>query len=440
MLDTGETRGKIPVHSLYKGSRATLSEDKLAMRIAIIGSGVSGLVAALLLNERHDVTIFEARAQVGGHVSTIDVTDEEARLHSIDMGFIVYNERNYPLFTKLLSQLGVESQTSNMSFGVRCDRTGVEYSSATLRTLFAQRRNLFRPRFHSMVRDILRFNREAGPAIRNGSADLSLGEYLEKAQFSSALSDQYLLPMGSALWSIPQGRVLDMPAAFFVGFFENHGMLTVNDQPDWRVIKGGSIRYVEALTAPFRDKIRTSTPVRSVSRRHAHVVVDGEPFDQVVFACHSDQALAMLEDPTNRERKILEALPYQKNDVVLHTDTSVLPRTRRAWAAWNYHVRPEDSTPATVTYNMNELQTLEATKTYCVTLNATDSIDPDLILHQSSFSHPVYTRPGMIAQKRHGEISGIDRTHYCGAYWGYGFHEDGVRSGVEVAKRFGIDL
>ena len=410
------------------------------MRIAIIGSGVSGLVAAHLLHHTHDVTVFEGRDRIGGHVNTIDLVDDAGRPQAIDTGFIVYNERNYPLFTKLLRRLGVATKASNMSFGVRCDRTGLEYSSATLGTLFAQRRNLINPRFHSMVRDIVRFNREAASAVRNGASALSLGEYLDTAAFSDRLREHYVVPMGSALWSMPGGDVLEMPAEFFVSFFENHGMLTVNDQPEWRVIQGGSARYVDALVAPFRSRIRTSTPVRCVERRHACVIVDGETFDHVIFACHSDQALSLLADPTRSEREVLGAIPFQKNDVVLHTDTSVLPRARRAWASWNYHVRQDPGVPATVTYNMNKLQTLEASGTYCVTLNATELIDPGAVLYQTEFSHPLYTREARAAQMRRSEISGTDRTHYCGAYWGFGFHEDGVRSAVEVARSFRIEL
>ena len=409
------------------------------MRIAIIGSGVSGLVVAHLLHREHDISVFEARDRIGGHVNTVEVQDDAGETHTVDTGFIVHNEENYPLFTRLIRGLGVPTRPSDMSFGIRCDRSGVEYASTGFNSLFAQRRNLVRPRFHSMVRGILRFNQEAGPAIRNGAASQTLGEYLDRAEFPTPLVEQFIVPMGSALWSTPGNQVLDMPAAFFIGFFENHGMLQVDDQPEWRVIQGGSNRYVEALVQPFRDRIRTSTPVRAVERRHAHVLVDGELFDHVVFACHSDQALASLSDAGWREKEILGALTYQENDVVLHTDTSVLPRTRRAWASWNYHVRDEDA-PATVTYNMNRLQTLDSTKTYCVTLNATESIAPESILYQTRFSHPMYTLAGVTAQQRRAEISGVARTHFCGAYWGYGFHEDGVRSAVEVARKFGRDL
>jgi predicted NAD/FAD-binding protein len=407
------------------------------MRIAIIGTGVSGLVTAHLLHDRHDITVFEARDRIGGHVNTIEIEERSGQLRSIDTGFIVYNEANYPLFTKLIGELGVATQPSNMSFGVRCDGARLEYSSANLTSLFAQRRNLFNPGYIRMLRDILRFNREAVPAIHNGAASLTLGEYLETTDLSPRLAKHYLMPMGSALWSIPGGRVLEMPAKFFVRFFENHGMLTVNDQPEWRVIEGGSARYVEALVAPFRDRVHTSTRVRRVERHHAHVTVDGEIFDHVVFACHSDQALSILADPSRAECDILGALPCQENDVVLHTDTSVLPRSKRAWASWNYRVGADTEGLATVTYNMNKLQTLDADPTYCVTLNDIESIDPATILYRTQLSHPMYTLEGMTAQNRHEEISGHGHTHFCGAYWGFGFHEDGVRSAIRVTDRFG---
>jgi predicted NAD/FAD-binding protein len=411
----------------------------MAQRIAIVGAGVSGLVAAHLLHRTHDVTVFEANERPGGDVRTIDVKAPDGRLHAVDMGFIVFNEKTYPLFTALLRRLGVDSQPANMSFGVRSDRSGVEYGSRGIGALLAQPSNAVRPRFVAMVRDILRFHREAGAAVRNGASQCTLGEYVRSGRYSDAFTDDFLIPMGSALWSAPRGRVLEMPASFLVGFFENHGMLSVNDQPEWRVVKGGSARYVEALVAPFSDRVRTSTPVRRVERRHAHVVVDGETFDHVVFACHADQALHVLADPSKAEREVLAALPFHDNEAVLHTDTTVLPRSRRAWASWNYHVRgDDDEAAATITYDMNRLQALEASTTFCVTLNATDTIAGESIVHRTRFSHPTYTRAGIQARARHGDISGIDRTHYCGAYWGFGFHEDGVRSAYNVAKRFGV--
>ena len=417
------------------------------MRIAIVGSGVSGLVAAHLLHPHHQVTMFEARDRIGGHVNTVEVPSIDGSPLAIDTGFIVYNEHNYPVFSKLLDQLGVKTQPSDMSFSVRCDRTGLEYNGSTIRQLFAQRRNLFRPSFHRMLRDILRFNREATSAVLDWASDLTLGAYVEEAGYSHGLSEHYLLPMGSALWSVPRDQVLEMPAAFFIRFFENHGMLTVDDRPQWRVVCGGSAQYVERLVEPFRDRVRTNTPVRSVERITSDggstvtgVTVDGESFDHVILACHSDQALSLLADPTREERSILGAMPYQENDIVLHTDESVLPRTRRAWGAWNYHLRGDTSGPATVTYNMNMLQTLSGPRTYCVTLNATDLVAPESILYRTTFHHPAYTTAGFAAQERHADISGVQRTHFCGAYWGFGFHEDGARSGVRVAEALGASL
>ncbi len=407
-------------------------------RVAIVGSGVSGLVAAYLLEPRHDVTVFEARDRVGGHIHTVSVPDADGRPHAVDTGFIVFNERNYPLFTELLRRLGVASQPSDMSFSVRCDRTGLEYNGSTTRQLFAQRSNLFRPSYHRMLLDILRFNRNASRDIQNGLGEETLRSYLHRGRFSGRLAEHYLVPMGSALWSMPPGDVLEMPVEFFVRFFHQHGMLTVDDRPEWRVVRGGSSRYRDALVATFAHRIRTGTPVRRVTRHGDHVLVDGERFDEVVFACHSDDALAILEDPTAAERDVLGAIPYRDNDVVLHTDTSVLPKRRRAWGAWNYTIPRDAGTDVRVTYDMNILQSLPGPTTFCVTLNATDEIDPDSILFRTTYRHPQYSVAGFRAQARHGEISGRNRTHYCGAYWGFGFHEDGVRSGVRVAEALGV--
>ena len=409
------------------------------MRLAIVGSGVSGLVAAHLLHPRHDITVFEARDRIGGHVNTIHHEDDTGQWR-VDTGFIVYNEHNYPLFSKMLRQLGVSTQPSDMSFSVRCDRTGIEYNGSTLRQLFIQKRNLLRPSYYGMIRDIIRFNREAPAAIANGSKGLSMGEYLDGARYSSRLSEHYLVPMGSALWSIPASRVLDMPAEFFVRFFENHGMLSVSDRPEWRVVQGGSRSYVDALVAPFDDRIRTGCPVRTVRRESDGVFVNDERFDQVVMACHSDQALGMLTDATRVELEVLGALPYQKNRVVLHTDTSVLPRREGAWGSWNYMSKGKSDEPATVTYNMNMLQTLAAERTLCVTLNPPDWIEPASVIYETTYDHPLYTLGGIEAQGRRNEISGVNRTHYCGAYWGFGFHEDGVRSGADVARALGVEL
>ena len=403
------------------------------MRIAIVGSGVSGLVAARALAARHEVTVFEADSRIGGHVHTWRIDEPGGGQLSIDSGFIVYNEDNYPNFSRLLTELGVASQPTEMSFSVRCDRTGLEYNGSTLNKLFIQRSNLLRPSFLGMIREILRFNREAPRAVRDDPRMTTLGELLDAGGYSDAFREQYLQPMGSALWSVPRTQVLEIPAKFFVGFFENHGMLAVNDRPQWRVVCGGSARYVEALVAPLRGRIVTNRPVRRVVRFADRAEVDGTAFDRVVFACHSDQVLAMLADATPAEREILGALPFQENEAVIHTDVSVLPRRRLAWGAWNYRISTEPEAPATVTYNMNILQSLAARETYCVTLNDSTGIDGDRIVGRARYHHPICTLAGAATQSRRSEISGVNRTHYCGAYWGNGFHEAGASSGLAVA-------
>jgi predicted NAD/FAD-binding protein len=407
------------------------------MRIAVVGTGISGLVAAHLLQRDNDIAVFEANDYIGGHTHTVDV-DLNGQRVAVDTGFIVYNEHNYPNFTELLAQLGVETQSSTMSFSVRLEDPELEYNGSTLRQLFAQPKNLMRPRFYRMLADIVRFNRSAAAAIANGTASQTLGEYVDSARYSREFVDHYLVPMGAAIWSSPAARVLDMPAGFFVRFFENHGMLTVDDRPEWRTVRGGSARYVERLIQPFVDRIRLNTPVRRISRAPDHVLVEGERFDQVVIACHSDQALRALADPSDAEREILSALPYQSNEVVLHTDTRMLPRRRRAWGAWNYHMSGRPHEPVGVTYNMNMLQSLSVSDTLCVTLNETDAIAPESVIDRFTYSHPLFTLEGIRAQQRHGEISGQRRTHYCGAYWRNGFHEDGVVSALTVAREFGI--
>jgi len=406
------------------------------VRIAIVGGGVSGLVAASLLHRDHDIALFEASAHAGGHTHTVPVSTP-AGTADVDTGFIVYNERNYPHFSALLARLGVATQPTVMSFSVRAAHADFEYNGSTLNQLFGQRRNLLRPSFYRMVTDIVRFNRQAPRAILDGSAHATLGEYVASAQFSRSFVEHYLTPMAAALWSQPRHRVLDMPLAFLVRFLDNHGMLSMTARPEWRVIQGGSRRYVDALTAPYRSRLRLGHPVRAVTRRADHVVVDGEIFDEVVFACHSDQALATLTDATASEREILGALPYQANEVVLHTDTSFLPRRRALWAAWNYHLDPDPTAPVAVTYDMNILQTLALPETYCVSLNRTGDIAPERILRRFTYHHPVYTTAGVRAQARHAEISGRHRTHYCGAYWGDGFHEAGVTSALTVCRRIG---
>lgn len=407
------------------------------MRIAIIGSGIAGLSAARSLCSSHEISVFEAASYIGGHTNTIDVR-LEGRDWAVDTGFIVFNDWTYPNFIALMEEIGVTSQPSDMGFSVHCDRTGLEYSGSSIGGLFAQRRNLASPGFWQMIRDILRFNRES-PRLLDGHEDvLTLGDYLDREGYSARFCRHYIVPMGAAIWSTDPQTMLQFPARYFVDFFANHGLLSINDRPQWRVIKGGSRSYIAPLTAPFADRIRLGERVAQVRRDDFGVELtlsDGHraDFDAVVFACHSDQALAMLARPTREEREILGAIPYQPNLAVLHTDERLLPRRRKAWAAWNYHVPARAAEAVSVTYNMNILQRLAARTQFLVTLNPTMDIDPDRIIRKIAYQHPVYTPGGVAAQRRLGEIMGRQRSFYCGAWCGYGFHEDGVKSGLAAA-------
>lgn len=408
------------------------------MKIAIIGSGIAGNVVAHHLHRAHDITVFESAAHIGGHTHTHDVELDGER-HQIDTGFIVFNDWTYPNFIALLDELGVASQPSSMSFSVRNAIAGLEYNGTSLNSLFAQRLNVLRPSFHRMIRDILRFNRMA-PQILDLNEEFSLGDYLAREGYSRPFIDNYLIPMGAAIWSTDPARMLAFPARFFVRFFHNHGMLSVDQRPQWRAIRGGSARYVEKLVAPFRERIRVNTPVASVRRMPGHVLVktrhaEAERFDYAFLACHSDQALRLLADASPLERDVLGAIAYQPNEAVLHTDTTLLPRKKLAWAAWNYHVGAGQDA-ATLTYNMNILQNLQSRHTYCVTLNRTADIAPGKIIQRLSYDHPLYTPAGVAAQQRQHEVNGANRTFYCGAYWRYGFHEDGVVSALAALKHF----
>lgn len=409
------------------------------MKIAIIGSGIAGNTIAYHLHKQHDITVFEAESHIGGHTHTHQI-QHEGRGMSVDTGFIVFNDRTYPNFIALLEALNVKWRTSSMSFSVRCENTGLEYNGTTLNSLFAQRLNLFRPSFHKMIRDILRFNKSALELLDEGS-EIKLGDYLKQGGYSQQFIDYYIIPMGSAIWSTDAGQMLEFPARFFVRFFHHHGMLTVNDRPEWRTIVGGSASYVEALTAPFKQSIRLNTPIESVRRLKDSVCIKPvhgaeESFDYVFFACHSDQALRMLNDASQAEQDILGAIPYQHNTVFLHHDQKMMPRKKLAWAAWNYHVTQPAAERVTVTYDMNILQGLQSKEHLLVTLNHTDGIDPAKVIKRIDYMHPLYTLKGAAAQARHAEISGVNRTGYAGAYWRNGFHEDGVVSALEALKHF----
>jgi uncharacterized protein len=407
------------------------------MRIAIIGSGIAGLTAARRLCTDHEVTVFEANDYVGGHTNTIDV-EVEGRRWSVDTGFIVFNDRTYPNFIALMNEVGVASRPSDMGFGLRCERTGLEYCGSTLGQVFAQRRNLASPAFWGMLRGILRFNRQAPRLLESRDDTLELGDYLARERYSTRFIEHYIVPMAAAIWSTDPQTILKFPARNFVEFFANHGLLSINDRPQWRVIAGGSRSYVAPLTAPFADRIRLNAPVARV-HRNSHdvelVLRDGTRarFDAVVFACHSDQALAMLAAPTVAEREILGAIPYHPNLAVLHTDERHLPRNRRAWAAWNYRIPASREASVSVTYNMNILQGLDASTQFLVTLNPATEIDPAKVIRRIAYQHPVFTPAGLVAQRRHAELTGHNRSFYCGAWWGYGFHEDGVKSGLRAA-------
>lgn len=414
------------------------------MKIAIIGAGISGMVAAYLLCQDHDIVVFEANDYIGGHTHTVD-RELDGTTYAVDTGFIVFNEVTYPNFVKLMKRLGVSWQPSRMSFSFRSDRTGLEYSPSSLNSLFAQRRNLVNPSFYRMVADIFRFRRQSEELFEREEHDITLNEYLREKGYSEMFIRNFIIPMGAAIWSADPKKFNEFPATNFVQFFRNHGFLEVSDQPQWLVIKGGSKQYAERLTDPFRKKIRLNCSVASVKRLPdcVEVIPQGgtsERFDQVVIATHSDQALSMLADPSDMEREILGSIPYQKNETVLHTDTSLLPRRKICWASWNYIIPGEDEGGVALTYNMNILQTLRAPVEFCVTLNLPHAIDPGKILLPMTYHHPVYTLKGIAAQKGHERINGVNRTYFCGAYWGYGFHEDGVKSALAVCKHFGKEM
>jgi uncharacterized protein len=409
------------------------------MRVAIIGSGIAGNTLAHYLHPQHDITVYEANSYIGGHTHTHNVEIGGSN-YAVDTGFIVFNDRTYPEFIHLLEKHNVAWQDSNMSFSVRCEKTGLEYNGTTLNSLFAQRRNLFKPSFYMMIRDILRFNKTSLELLSSGD-EISMGDYLAKNNYGQRFINQYIIPMGAAIWSTDAAQMLQFPARFFVRFFHHHGMLSVNNRPQWRTIAGGSARYVEAITTSFKHKIKLNTPVKAVKRSAKQVEMtlqngEIETFDYVFFACHSDEALRMLQDATKAEQDILGAIPYQQNSVFLHTDASLMPKRKLAWAAWNYHLPAKPSSKVAVTYNMNILQNIDCETPILVTLNHTENIDPNKVIKRLQYTHPVYTLAGAAAQARHAEISGHNRTGFAGAYWLNGFHEDGVKSALAALQHF----
>jgi uncharacterized protein len=430
------------------------------MRIAVIGGGISGNLAARLLSEHHDIELFEAASHLGGHAQTVEIDmaagPGRTESYAVDVGFMVYNERTYPNFTRMLKWLGIESRATEMSFSVRQARTGLEYQGSSLNGLFAQRTNLFRPSFYRMLADIARFNRvgrqvagqirvdrepdrRVGNPMAAGSADAkqTVGEFLTEHRFSRELVDCYLTPMAAAIWSCPPGKLLDFPVQFLLQFFENHGLMQLRDRPEWKTVVGGSRRYVSELLKPLRDHLHPNCPIARVERLAGGVRLvteQGEEatFDAVVMATHADQTLRILADPDPEERFVLESFPYEPNEAVLHTDVNILPRHRRAWAAWNYHLPDRADAPATVTYNLSRLQGINSPQPILLTLNAAEEIAAEKIHRRFQFQHPAYGPDSLSAQSQWERISGRGGVYYCGAYWGYGFHEDGVKSALAV--------
>ena len=418
-----------------------LDRPSRPLRVAVVGGGISGLLSASELRRAgHEVTVFEAAGYAGGHTNTIDVETPRGPL-AVDTGFIVLNDRNYPNFERVLAELGVPTQPTTMSFGVADDRGEFEWAASGPGGIFAKPSHLVDPRFIRMLADLVRFNREARELLGDDGDGPSLRDFLRDGGYSEYFVERLIVPQAAAVWSSDPDQMWNFPASFLARFFDNHGVLQLRNRPRWRTIPGGSRRYVEALIAPFAGSIRLNSPVRRIRRLPDGVLIaldeHEEHFDEVVIAAHSDQALAMLEDPSPLERELLGAIPYARNEAVLHTDVSVMPRRRAAWASWNYHLVPGRSGSSTVTYDMNRLQRLDAEERYLVTLNRTDAIDPAKIIRVIDYAHPVFTREGLAAQERWSEISGVDRIHYCGAYWRWGFHEDGAWSALRVSEMLG---
>ena len=411
------------------------------MKIAIIGSGIAGNTLVWRMNAGHEVVVFEAGDHLGGHTHTHDVT-VEGKTIQVDSGFIVFNEKTYPNFIDMLERLGVERQATEMSFSVHCERTGLEYAGTNLNSLFAQRKNLFSGKFYRLLMDIVRFNRRAPGFLNTEDTTTTLGEYLRDEGYSDNFLRYYILPMGAAIWSQDVESMLDFPARFFIRFFYNHGLLSISDRPQWYVVKGGSKTYVEKIYSQFGGEVKLRTPVTAVRRFADRVEVEHrhgrDQFDAVFFACHSDQALALLSDATEAERAVLGAIPYQANTAVLHLGDDEFPVLKRARSSWNYRIPARSNGAATVSYDMKKLQSLPVQSDIAVTLNSNRDLEQKNIIAQMAYDHPVFTLEGLRAQQRQGEINGVRRSFFCGAYWRYGFHEDGVVSALEALEHFNI--
>ena len=408
------------------------------MKIAIVGSGISGNSLAYTLSKEHDITLFEKNNRLGGHSHTHEIISQGKKIN-VDTGFIVFNKKTYPLFTKLLDELNVRYEKSDMSFSVFSKDKNFEYNGTSINTLFSQRKNIFNCKFIKMIYEIIKFNKVA-LTLLSAKTEISLETFLKQNNFSDYFCKNYILPMGSAIWSSNINSMLKFPAVFFVKFFNNHGMLNINDRPQWLTVTNGSKEYVEKLTASIKKNIRLNCPVRAVKRNKDSVEItssDGnEIFDYIFFACHSDEALKLISDPSAQEKEVLSSIPYSKNEVTLHTDESIMPKNKLTWAAWNYNIDSTDDMPIALTYNMNILQNLKTQQTILVTLNDNGNINPEKVLKKINYDHPLFSLRSVEAQKNYGIISGVNRTGYAGAYWGNGFHEDGISSAYNAINFF----
>ena len=414
--------------------------DKL--NIAVIGSGISGLTTAHLLSRKHNITLFEKNDYIGGHTHTHSI-EEEGTIYNVDSGFIVYNENTYPNFIKLLDSLNVKRQHSSMGFSVKSYNKDFEYSGNSLSAVFSKKSNLFNPYFLNMLRSIIRFNKNSVKDLETMNESTLLIDYLKSKNYSDYFINYYIIPMAASIWSTSPNFILEMPAIFFIRFFDNHGLLKITNRPQWWVIKNGSKQYVKKILDDFNGTIHLNTTINELKRESNKVYIkinnDTKIFDAVVLATHSDQSLSIIKDLSDNEKNVLGKIKYQKNTALIHTDTSILPKRKKAWSSWNYLLDKNDN-KVILTYNMNILQSLKSKKTYCVTLNNTDMINDNKIIKKITYHHPLFTKESVYAQSQKNLICGVNNTYFCGAYWGNGFHEDGVNSALDVCKKFGIDL
>ena len=414
--------------------------DKL--NIAVIGSGISGLTTAYLLSRKHNITLFEKNDYIGGHTHTHSI-EEEGTIYNVDSGFIVYNENTYPNFIKLLDSLNVKRQHSSMGFSVKSYNKDFEYSGNSLSAVFSKKSNLFNPYFLNMLRSIIRFNKNSVKDLETMNESTLLIDYLKSKNYSDYFINYYIIPMAASIWSTSPNFILEMPAIFFIRFFDNHGLLKITNRPQWWVIKNGSKQYVKKILDDFNGTIHLNTTINELKRESNKVYIkinnDTKIFDAVVLATHSDQSLSIIKDLSDNEKNVLGKIKYQKNTALIHTDTSILPKRKKAWSSWNYLLDKNDN-KVILTYNMNILQSLKSKKTYCVTLNNTDMINENKIIKKITYHHPLFTKESVYAQSQKNLICGVNNTYFCGAYWGNGFHEDGVNSALDVCKKFGIDL